>query len=685
MKPTLLLIPLFLFSFAEQADSQWVQSKGSLRENVACFAVSGTDLLAGTREGGVYLTIDSGASWNKLGGYTLDNKTVNALAISGSNFIAATSNGIYLSTNQGANWTQEAITGTTYALMISGTNLFAGTIDGLYFSTDKGISWTETSLSKVAISSLAVSGATMFAGTGKGGFRSIDNGINWTHISDFGLLSEMSLAVSGENLFAAPAFNGIYRSTDNGISWNQMDTVLTTKNINSLTMSGSNLFASTDRGLFLSSNYGESWGLVSGSSRISYVGSLDVLGSNWFAGTPSGVFHSSNNGTTWAQDSEMSLNSIILALTVSGTNLFTGSYTYIVHNGDTVDGGVFHSTDQGKSWRPTNLIHKNIYSLTANNTNLFAGTDSGVFFSTDDAKNWTQAGLTQKHINTFAVSGSNIYACTDSGVFLTMDNGTSWIQKGLNNIQVNAFAVLDTHLYAGTNKGLFLSIDNGKSWLQTGLSNTALRSLALLGTDLFAGSSYGTGGIHLSTDYGSSWKTVNNGLPNNGNISVISFIAYGTNLFIGTESYGVFLSNDSGRNWKNAGLDYSVRALDILGSNIYAGTYGNSVWRRPLSEMIAVNNVKASPDINRPFTLEQNTPNPFDATTKITFDLDRNAFVSLKIFDILGREVSVLASEELPAGSYTRNWNAPAFSPGEYFYRLQTGAYSETRKLVLVK
>ena len=103
---------------------------------------------------------------------------------------------------------------------------------------------------------------------------------------------------------------------------------------------------------------------------------------------------------------------------------------------------------------------------------------------------------------------------------------------------------------------------------------------------------------------------------------------------------------------------------------------------KSLSEMIP-SAVRTATNIH--VTRLQNIPNPFDATTKITFDLERNAFVSLKILDILGKEVSVLVSEELPAGTYTRDWNASAFPPGEYFYRLQAGAYSETNKLMLVK
>jgi uncharacterized delta-60 repeat protein len=85
------------------------------------------------------------------------------------------------------------------------------------------------------------------------------------------------------------------------------------------------------------------------------------------------------------------------------------------------------------------------------------------------------------------------------------------------------------------------------------------------------------------------------------------------------------------------------------------------------------------------FELGQNYPNPFNPTTTISFTLHSKSFVSLKVFDALGREVSTLISEEMPAGTYTRQWNAGRLASGMYFYRLQAETFSETRKLVLLR
>ncbi len=89
--------------------------------------------------------------------------------------------------------------------------------------------------------------------------------------------------------------------------------------------------------------------------------------------------------------------------------------------------------------------------------------------------------------------------------------------------------------------------------------------------------------------------------------------------------------------------------------------------------------------ISANFNLDQNYPDPFNPTTTISFSLPVNGFLSLKIYDVLGREVSTLVSEVLPAGSHSVQWNATNFPTGVYFYRLQAGTYSNTKKLLLLK
>lgn len=250
--------------------------------------------------------------------------------------------------------------------------------------------------------------------------------------------------------------------------------------------------------------------------------------------------------------------------------------------------------------------------------------------------------MTDNSVTALAANGSNLFAGTDTaGVFLSTNNGTSWtaVSTGMTKIYVNTLVVNDSNLFAGTSGGAFLSTNNGTSWKSVGLGG--VNALAVNGANLFAGV---TGGVYLSTNNGTSWTAVNTGLTNGGTITVLSLAVSSTNLFAGT----------------------------------YAG-----VWQRPLSQMTAVK--LSESEIPSEFSLSQNYPNPFNPTTSISFSLPARSFVSLKVFDILGREVSTIVSEELQAGSYTRQWNAAQMANGVYFYCLQAGTFSEIKKLVFLK
>jgi len=84
-------------------------------------------------------------------------------------------------------------------------------------------------------------------------------------------------------------------------------------------------------------------------------------------------------------------------------------------------------------------------------------------------------------------------------------------------------------------------------------------------------------------------------------------------------------------------------------------------------------------------SLMQNYPNPFNGETVLRFLISDYGDVSLKVFDLLGRAVAVVVNEKLSPGTYTRHWNARGLSSGVYFYRLQSGGYTESRRLILVR
>jgi hypothetical protein len=85
------------------------------------------------------------------------------------------------------------------------------------------------------------------------------------------------------------------------------------------------------------------------------------------------------------------------------------------------------------------------------------------------------------------------------------------------------------------------------------------------------------------------------------------------------------------------------------------------------------------------FSVMQNYPNPFNPSTNIRFSLEATNAVTLKIRDVLGREVATLVDQTLATGTYTVNWNATSFPSGIYFYTVRAGNSLETRRMILAK
>ena len=85
------------------------------------------------------------------------------------------------------------------------------------------------------------------------------------------------------------------------------------------------------------------------------------------------------------------------------------------------------------------------------------------------------------------------------------------------------------------------------------------------------------------------------------------------------------------------------------------------------------------------FTLSQNYPNPFNPTTTINYQIPELSFVTIKVYDVLGNEIAELVNEEKAKGTYAIDFNAAGLPSGIYFYRLTTGGYSATKKMILIK
>jgi photosystem II stability/assembly factor-like uncharacterized protein len=134
------IIFVFIFATSTPIFAQWTQTMGPYGDDIVCFAVSGNDIFAGTRNS-VFLSTNNGTSWTEVNS-GLTNDYIQSLAVSGTNIFAGTVNeGVFLSTNNGTSWT-EVNSGLTNlyisSLGISGTNIFAGTNGGVFFPPTTG-------------------------------------------------------------------------------------------------------------------------------------------------------------------------------------------------------------------------------------------------------------------------------------------------------------------------------------------------------------------------------------------------------------------------------------------------------------------------------------------------------------------------------------------------------------------
>jgi hypothetical protein len=98
-----------------------------------------------------------------------------------------------------------------------------------------------------------------------------------------------------------------------------------------------------------------------------------------------------------------------------------------------------------------------------------------------------------------------------------------------------------------------------------------------------------------------------------------------------------------------------------------------------------VTGISTNPGLPKEYSLSQNYPNPFNPVTKISFDIPKNGFVSVRIYDVLGKEVKTLVNEVKTAGSYIVDFDASSFSSGTYFYRLESNGFVATKKMMLIK
>ncbi|MBS1515073.1 MAG: T9SS type A sorting domain-containing protein [Bacteroidetes bacterium] len=392
--------------------------------------------------------------------------------------------------------------------------------------------------------------------------------------------------------------------------------------------------------------------------------------------------------------------------TSNTTNTIGGVYMFDINKAIVVgfNGLVRTTTNGGANWMLTNIgVNSNLHKVCFVNSSI--GTivgEGGLLLNTSNGGAvWNVITLgTNANLNevTFVKVGgetSNIGFITASNgdMYKSTNGGVNWslLNTGVNQILIEVnFVDLNTGYAVGYNGTVIKTTNGGNSWSvkNTGFNNINYYGVSFIdeNTGIICGgsSSFTNGYILKTTDGGETWIAK----LANFSTSAIHIPVYHNAMTISVVgNNGVIMrSYDAGNNWtiqsnQSGDFLYYVNFADI-NNGIAVGKNG-CIVRTNSGGLVSV--TQSSQAVPESFALYQNYPNPFNPSTKINFDIKNSTFASLKIFDMAGKEVQTLITQNLLPGSYEITFNAGGINSGVYFYTLKTNEFTETKKMILVK
>lgn len=495
--------------------------------------------------------------------------------------------------------------------------------------------------------------------------KSIDGGENWTYLSlptdQREYVNLYSIAVLDANTVIASggaSYEGtvIIKTTDGGTNWERIN-----------------------------AKFGFALKTLS-------VAGDKILG----AGSGGGVLISEDAGETWSMPAIIPSTSLY-ALTTYGNNmLIAGGY----------EGMLLKSTDLGLSWKalfasdgehcPTikdiDFVDSNVGYLARYNRMISKTTDGGeTWFTVYPDTSATSSifyGVDFVDENVGYVVGK---AGTGvSAVYKTTDGGSSWttqIGGFADHLLGVAFSDADHGVVVGRDLVVEYTNDGGITWNAGAISGSPSSS-SDLDRVYFYDSQNGiaVGDIVLkTTDGGVNWDYIP--LPTTTEMN--TGVMYSPDHWVLSGGHEINVTYDAGQTWTNI-IDWNVfDNLQLYGTAL---DKNNKLWVSSSSSEIYTTSslVSVSDDFNQPqkFTLEQNYPNPFNPSTNINFVIPTTEFVTLSIYDVLGRNIAtVIDNRLLQAGAHSIQLSASEYnlSSGIYFYELKSGSHFVTKKMVLMK
>ena len=598
--------------------------------------------------------------------------------------------------------------------------IYAGTNEsGIFRSSDDGDIWTHINIDSTIRTVNCISANSdgeLFASGGTNSWpetraiRSSDNGFTWDtltissdiYITNFAF-SENGNIVASFHPHSPTDSSGFLLSSDNGNSWSRKNYIRSYYGIYSLLFDEpTNSFYAvvynvSDWDIIRSTDDGDSWLYVTSfdydqPDRFCFESDQQ---NRLFVGDVNGFNFSSDSGYNWVQSDSgfyaTSSNSLTL---LPNDRLFVGTLT-----------GNFRFAEDNMNWLKDSALVGSF--LISNNEDYFLS-DGAIHKSIDNGNSWftvfepalsfsATTELTQSS-NGYLFSGGweygGVHGTGVSMVWRSTNNGVTWNGVYSNfgdKIIYTIVSIPNNIILAGGNDGeIVRSTDFGETWNSSnvGIPSDAYCKMIRVSQNglIFIGTS--NYGIFRSNDGGASWNAINNGL-NSIEITSISINSLGK-IFANTPN-GVFVSIDDGDNWssRNSGfLDLSILSLLCDSSDyLYAATMSTGVYRSTISTTSVGEGANEQPST---YKLNQNYPNPFNPATTIAYQIPQTEFVTLKVYDILGREVATLVNEAKPAGSYEVQFDSHSgevrnLTSGIYFYQLNAGEYSDTKKMILLK
>jgi photosystem II stability/assembly factor-like uncharacterized protein len=711
------------------------------------FATENLGLVAGS-SGIIYRTTNGGNSWENVSPVGIYNGGINHIVMLNEQlaFACGSSNSGYnviKSTDGGLTWAgvNTGNTNTMYKMYWSDNNncVIVGASGKFLKTTDGGTVWTSgtvTGSTSALYDIVKVDNNTYYATGTTGVFaKSTDGGTSFTKFSTIAATTFYALSFKDANFGVAMGSTGvIFKTTDGGVNWSLIDSY-TSEVIRTSLKVGNNIFGGAYRStLIKSTDDGNTWQNISNSSRDMYGVSVEQGTNNIIiAGDRGEVNYSTNGGTFWNK-TNFTTGDILYDAIKFGNNFYTcgraGSYFvstngglnwlnksigsattrlyklffFDVNTGYTVtnEGKVLYTTDAGNTWSEQAVFSSTtLYDIFMVNQNTgFACGSGDRLFGTTDGLNWSHGELARPNgqvTGIYMLDNINGYICGENGAVYKTTDGFRTIQLLTDTLALqgklihDVFAFDENHVFAVGQGGIILKTISPN---QMSVITTLDEQMDLLDMAKLDESS-----LLISAANGLVYKLTDFTIP----VNLVSFSAEVINNDVLLSWKTATETNNSGfeiqrkltsaKNWetisfvKGAGSSTEIKEYNYSDMGLNPGKYIYRLKQIDYDGTINYSNQIEVNVIELPLTisLEQNYPNPFNPSTTIKFSIPSKTFVTLKIYDALGKEIITLINEELNAGIYNATWNAENLSSGVYIYSLKAGDVKLVKKMNLIK